>query len=217
MLLLTPYFFFLVVMISPSLSFFQSLFPNSGTQKMSILKGYDSLRKGRDRLKSEILTLARSVDRGLTETNEQRNEMLTLFSSLENVNPTKKPLQSPLVNDVWELEYTTSDSILGRGDFPRVGPILQKIDTMSLSAENSETVSYWGLPVKRKVTAVLTPENDRLTNVQFKRFSIGPFSFNAPKSFKGSLEVTYLDEDLRLSRGDKGNIFVLTRRGDSSI
>lgn len=46
--------------------------------------------------------------------------------------------------------------------------------------------------------------------VQFKQFSIGPITFNAPSSFKGELDVTYLDKEVRLSRGDKGNIFVLT-------
>jgi hypothetical protein len=31
----------------------------------------------------------------------------------------------------------------------------------------------------------------------------------APASARGELEITYLDEDLRISRGNKGNLFVL--------
>ena len=40
--------------------------------------------------------------------------------------------------------------------------------------------------------------------VLFKVFSIGPIKFNAPSTFTGELDITYVDEDLRLSRGDKG-------------
>ena len=190
----------LVILISfdSANAFFQSLFKNSG----SILNpngGAASLTRGGNSeiLKRKILDLARTVNRGLTESEDERNEMLHLFEKLEKMSKNDEPLKSSLVNDVWQLEYTTSDSILGRNDFPRVGPILQTIDTTNLFAENSETVSYFGVRVPRKVTAELSPVNSRLTDVQFKRFQIGPFVFKAPSSFKGSLEVTYLDKDVR--------------------
>ena len=32
---------------------------------------------------------------------------------------------------------------------------------------------------------------------------LGPVGFDAPDSFRGSLDITYLDEDVRLTRGDK--------------
>lgn len=107
------------------------------------------------------------------------------------------------------MKYTTSDAILGRGSQKRVGPILQMIDAINLKAYNSECVDYGLLKVNRKVTADLSPMNKRKVAVQFKKFSIGPLSFNAPNSFKGELDITYVDDDMRLSRGDKGNIFVL--------
>lgn len=46
--------------------------------------------------------------------------------------------------------------------------------------------------------------------VQFKVFKIfGLLPINAPPSARGELAVTYLDEEMRISRGDKGNLFVL--------
>lgn len=117
----------------------------------------------------------------------------------------------------WDLVYTTSASIIGKGDslFPRVGKILQKIDVGNLKAENSEIIQFLGIfRIPRKVSAELTPVSPSKVNVQFKKFTIGPVSFAAPEAFKGSLDVTYLDENMRLSRGDKGNIFVLTRDSD---
>ena len=149
---------------------------------------------------------------GLTETVEEREQIEKLFKLLEAKSPTSSPLTQPSKADgIWSLEYTTSDSILGRGGYERIGPILQMIDTKNLKAENSETIGFFGLKIPRKVTAELTPMTKSKVGVLFKVFSIGPIKFNAPSTFTGELDITYVDEDLRLSRGDKGNLFVLTR------
>ena len=48
--------------------------------------------------------------------------------------------------------------------------------------------------------------------VQFKEFSVGPISFKPEgDKFRGELSVSYLDDDMRISRGDLGNAFVLLR------
>jgi hypothetical protein len=165
------------------------------------------------KLKQQIVQLARKVNRGLNETTEDRAEMVKLFEKLEKLNPNKNSLAYAGTSAVWNLEYTTSSSILGRGDrFKRVGDITQKIDTERLEAENKEVVSYFGINVTRSVKAELTPVSKSMVNVQFKEFIIADFlKIKAPSSFKGTLDITYVDNDLRLSRGDKGNIFVLTK------
>lgn len=173
-----------------------------------------STNERRSNLKSLILELANESMRGLIATDEQKDEMEKLFVRLEALNPTRNPLTSkkPSVNGNWDLKYTTSDSILGKGGAPRVGAIIQNIDTATLSAKNSEVVRYGFVDIPRSVTAELSPVNGQFTEVKFKKFMLGPIGFDAPKDkFKGALDITYLDEELRLTRGDKGNIFVLTR------
>lgn len=164
-------------------------------------------------LKKQIIQLARKVNRGLTETPDDKKEMAILFEKLEKLNPNKNSLAYKGTSAIWNLEYTTSSSILGRDDrFKRVGDITQRIDTENLEAENKEVVSYFGINVARSVKAELSPVSASKVDVQFKEFTIANFlKIKAPSSFKGSLDITYVDNDLRLSRGDKGNIFVLTK------
>ncbi|XP_024039904.1 probable plastid-lipid-associated protein 4, chloroplastic isoform X2 [Citrus clementina] len=64
--------------------------------------------------------------------------------------------------------------------------------------------------LQTQVTADLTPLNSRKVAVQFDYFKIGGLiPVKAPNTARGELETTYLDEDLRISRGDKGNLFIL--------
>ena len=37
----------------------------------------------------------------------------------------------------------------------------------------------------------------------------GLIKVTAPERARGALEITYVDDDVRVSRGDKGNLFVL--------
>lgn len=60
------------------------------------------------------------------------------------------------------------------------------------------------------MTAELTPTSKSAVDVQFKTFRLlGFIPVTAPAAAKGSLDITYVDEELRVSRGNKDNLFVL--------
>lgn len=61
----------------------------------------------------QLLALIEPTSRGLTASPEQVAEIDAAASALEALNPTPKPLASPLLNGKWRLVYTTSASILG--------------------------------------------------------------------------------------------------------
>ncbi|KAB5563752.1 hypothetical protein DKX38_003806 [Salix brachista] len=162
-----------------------------------------------------------------------------IAQELEAMNDIKEPFKSNLMNGKWELLYTTSQSILktkvtgapkplvsfGKAkntknwtgtllivlDFSRPkflrpnGKIYQAINVDTLRAQNMET---W--PFFNQATANLVPLNTRRVAVKFDFFRIaGLIPIQSPGSGRGQLEITYLDEELRISRGDRGNLFVL--------
>mmetsp|Transcript_10185 Transcript_10185/g.14413 ORF Transcript_10185/g.14413 Transcript_10185/m.14413 type:complete len:202 (+) Transcript_10185:7-612(+) len=166
-------------------------------------------------VKAQLLESLAGADLGRNTSVEDAVEISELFSKVEKTNPTKNPLGSKLLDGRWRLIYTTSRSIIGldKPTFLRSkGPVYQYINTTDLTARNEEFI--YPLPsikVTSAVDSTLTPKSKSLVDVKFEEFQIGPIRFKAPDSARGSLDITYLDEDLRLSRGDKGNLFVLVK------
>ena len=58
------------------------------------------------------------------------------------------------------------------------------------------------------------PATRSRVDVRFEQFRLGPIVFPAPKELTGSLTTTYLDEEMRISRGDKDNLFALLREAN---
>ncbi|KAI4296263.1 hypothetical protein L6164_036236 [Bauhinia variegata] len=167
------------------------------------------LKKGKDAktIKEELLEAIAPLDRGAEATPEDQQRVDQIARKLEAVNPTKEPLKSDLLNGKWELIYTTSQSILQtkRPKFLRSITNYQAINTDTLRAQNMESGPFFN-----QVTADLTPLNSRKVAVKFDTFKIAGFiPIKAPGRARGELEITYLDEELRVSRGDKGNLFIL--------
>ncbi|KAJ1435003.1 Plastid lipid-associated protein/fibrillin conserved domain [Sesbania bispinosa] len=167
------------------------------------------LKKGKDSktIKEELLEAIAPLDRGADATPEDQQRVDQIARKLEAVNPRKEPLKSNLLDGKWELIYTTSQSILQtkRPKLLRSVTNYQAINVDTLRAQNMES---W--PFFNQVTADLTPLNARKVAVKFDTFKIaGLIPVKAPETARGELEITYLDEELRVSRGDKGNLFIL--------
>ncbi|XP_025883564.1 probable plastid-lipid-associated protein 4, chloroplastic isoform X2 [Solanum lycopersicum] len=159
-------------------------------------------------LKQELLEAIAPLDRGAEATPEDQKLVDQIASKLEAANKVKEPLKSSLLNGKWELLYTTSQSILQtkRPKFLRAnGKIYQAINADTLRAQNIET---W--PFFNQATANLVPLNARRVAVKFDSFKIASLiPIKNRGSGRGELEITYLDEELRISRGNQGNLFIL--------
>ncbi|XP_011007961.1 PREDICTED: probable plastid-lipid-associated protein 4, chloroplastic isoform X4 [Populus euphratica] len=166
--------------------------------------------KGKDvkSLKQQLLEAIAPLDRGAVATPQDQQRVDEIAQELEAVNDIKEPFKSNLLNGKWELLYTTSQSIL-KTKRPKLlrpnGKIYQAINVDTLRAQNLET---W--PFFNQATANLVPLNTRRVAVKFDFFRIaGLIPIKSPGSGRGQLEITYLDEELRISRGDRGNLFIL--------
>ena len=154
---------------------------------------------------------AEGLRRGLGASEAQAAAIEAAARACEALNPTPRPLESPeLLSGRWRLVYTTSDSILGRSRpfflRPR-GPIYQTIDAANLKLKNQE-----GWPTRTAVLADLEPSSPSEVAVQFRTFLLGGLlPVPAPARARGALDTTFLDAELRIGRGDKGNLFVLVQ------
>lgn len=190
--------------------------------------------------KAELLEAIAGKNRGLLANEIDNARVLSAIQQLEDINPTKKPLEArDLLNGDWRLLYTTSKGILGLDRFPlfKLGQIYQCIRVSEAKVYNIAEIM--GLPMLEglvSVAASFDPVSERRVNVIFERSIIGLqrfLSYKTPakliqqiesgKKFlpidfkidrgeqKGWLETTYLDQDMRIGRGNEGNVFVLTK------
>jgi len=192
--------------------------------------------------KAELLEAIAGKNRGLLATETDKTAILSAVARLEERNPTPRPVEaSELLEGNWRLLYTTSNGLLNLGRFPALplGQIYQCVRTSTATIYNIAEVSE--LPYVEglvSVAARFEPVSDARVNVKFERSIAGLrrlIGYQSPNDFigqiesgkkffpaldfriesrdqRGWLEITYLDSDLRIGRGNEGSVFVLTKQ-----
>ncbi|NEQ42580.1 MAG: fibrillin [Leptolyngbya sp. SIOISBB] len=145
------------------------------------------------------------------------------------------------LNGIWRLLYTTSDELLGINRFPlyQLGQIYQCIYDEARIYNIAEVVGLPQLSGLVSVGASFEAVSTKRVNVAFERGVFGLqtlLGYENPQQFiqklqdqskfpwwqgidfrinrdrqSGWLEVTYLDDDLRIGRGNQGSLFVLRK------
>lgn len=190
--------------------------------------------------KANLLNAIAPVNRGLQMSENQRKAIFSAVAYLEELNPTPAPTQTPeLLDGDWLLLFTTSQELLGIDRFPfyKLGNIYQCLRVAEGKIFNVAEIK--GLPLLGGLVSVcanFTVVSEKRVKVNFERLVAGSQSlvgYQNVKSFidtlrspkkllaidfqikredqKGWLETTYLDRDLRIGRGNEGNLFVLRR------
>lgn len=189
--------------------------------------------------KAALLDTIAGTNRGLLATETQKQAILAAIASLEDFNPNPRPLEaSYLLEGDWRLLYTTSKALLNLDRFPfcKLGQIYQSIRVATTSVYNIAEI--YGLPSLEglvSVAAEFEPISERRVQVKFKRSIIGLqklMDYNSPANFiqqiesgqkftaldfpinsdqQGWLDITYIDNNLRIGRGNEGSVFVLSK------
>ena len=141
----------------------------------------------------------------------------------------------------WRLLYTSSQSLLGIDKFPfvKLGNIYQCVRVLTSKIYNIAEVNSF-LPGTDGLVAIVAnfkPIDEARVSVEFNRSLIGfqglvnyadpdrlitaiengqkftaiDLAIDRQNKTPAWLEVTYLDDTLRIGRGNEGNIFVLTK------
>lgn len=170
-------------------------------------------------------------------------EIEELTKELESVNPYPQPLLSAtaLLEGAWQLQYSTAREIRSLDSLPlglQIGKVYQVINIADKLFFNIAQVRHpLGLISGYvKVTASFEPaidtsnRADKRINVYFdKRYlaiekivgintpKLNPFKVivaNNPQGRIATLDITYLDETLRIGRGGDESLFILNKAND---
>lgn len=190
--------------------------------------------------KTQLLKAIAGLNRGLLAQPSDRQVVLDAIDHLEDENPTPQPIESNLLAGDWRLIYTTNSNLLFI-DLPplvRLGQIYQSVRPATGKLYNiAEVISgFPGLSGLICVSAKFTAVSDKRIDVKFQRWIIGLqnlLDYQSPEELVEKIEsgngltaldlpideqnqdnwldITYLDEDLRIGRGHRGNLFVLTK------
>jgi PAP_fibrillin len=190
--------------------------------------------------KTKLLEAIAGTNRGLLATEKDNVRVLTAIEQLEDRNSTLNPLEKrDWLEGDWRLLYTNSRGILGLNRIPlaQLGQIYQCIRLGETKIYNIAEIV--GIPFLEGIVSVVArfePIGERRVNVKFERSILGLqrlIGYRTPSHFvqeiemgkkfisvdfnienreqQGWLETTYLDEDLRVGRGNEGNVFVLAK------
>ncbi|MBD2056882.1 PAP/fibrillin family protein [Oculatella sp. FACHB-28] len=190
--------------------------------------------------KAKLLEAIAGKNRGLLTTESDKQAILSVIAQVEDQNPNPRPLQVPnKLDGNWRLLYTTSQDLLRIEQLPlfKLGQIYQYVRAREAKIYNIAEV--YGVPYLEglvSVAARFEAVSDRRVQVKFERSILGLqrlIDYQSPVHFieaieagqkfaaidfnitnrdqQGWLDITYLDDDLRIGRGNEGSVFVLTR------
>lgn len=190
--------------------------------------------------KSTLLEAIAGKNRGLLATETDKQAILAAIAQLEDYNPTPRPVEATeLLNGDWRLLYTTSNGLLGFDKLPliKLGQIYQSIRANEAKVYN--IAELYGLPFVEGIVSVAARfevVSEKRVQVKFERSIVGLqrlINYESPADFiaqieagkkfaavdfkldsreqQGWLDITYLDSDLRIGRGNEGSVFVLTK------
>ncbi|KAB2078433.1 hypothetical protein ES319_A06G162300v1 [Gossypium barbadense] len=190
-------------------------------------------------LKTELLQQLKGINRGIFGVpSSKKSDVEAMVKLLESRNPTPDPiLNLEKVGGCWKLLYSTITILgskrtkLGLRDFITLGEFFQIIDIEKSKAVNVIKFNARGLKLlngkltieasfkiasKSRVdvsydNSTITP--DQLLNVFSKNYDVLLAIFNP----EGWLEITYVDDTMRIGRDDKENIFILERSEEDTV
>jgi len=151
-------------------------------------------------------------------------DILEIAMKLENYSKFNLKSDIKKLEGIWELRWSSS-----KAPFLNYSPLIDNLQILNPSKSNAMNLlkpkGINGI-IGTGIVAKLNPINDIRVGVEFTHAGIigpkvGITKLNAlaeiKKEQKGWLDITYLSNNLRICRGDKGTLFLLKRRIDERL
>ena len=156
--------------------------------------------------------------------NPNSKEILLLATKLESKADFIISRDIEKLKGIWELRWSSSNAPFL--NYSQLVDNLQILDPLESNAMNLLKPRGINSIIGTGIIAKLKPINDIRIGVQFTHAGlIGPkiglkklkALAKIKKEQKGWLDITYLSQEIRICRGDKGTLFVLKKRNDEKL
>lgn len=183
-------------------------FVKTAFERMASLSMTDAGRKqneaNRDKTKSFLLTELIDAKGGRSCSPDSLSRISGLVEILEELNPTKKPAQNPLMLGLWNCVFTDCPQLLGT---------MRDATTFfvyDLETGRCEIDRGWPLRRLRADVVYTSDTSFELDIPQAKLLGISS-PLSAQERNYSTLTVTYLDADIQVCRGGEDNIYVFVQ------
>ncbi|GLT85140.1 hypothetical protein SLE2022_033380 [Rubroshorea leprosula] len=178
------------------------------------------LRTGPDDLVASILSKVTQTDGGVSLTKEEHKEVAEVAQELQNY-CVDEPVKSPLIFGEWDVVYCSRPTSPGGGYRSTLGRLFFRTKEMIQAVEppdivrNKISFSALGfLDGEVSLKGKLKVLDDKWIQVIFEppELKVGSLEFIYGGESEVKLQITYIDEKIRLGKGSRGSLFVFQRR-----
>ncbi|KAI3828590.1 hypothetical protein L1987_02694 [Smallanthus sonchifolius] len=177
-----------------------------------------------DELAASIFSKVMQTDRGVTLTKEQHLQVAELTGELSKY-CIDSPVTCPLIFGEWDVVYCSNPTSPGGGFRSGVGRLIFKTNEMIQVVEapdivrNKVSFSALGfIDGEVSLKGKLIVLDEKWIKVVFEppRLKLGTVEFQFGGESEVQLEITYIDDKLRLGKGSRGSVFVFQRRNPTA-
>ncbi|GMJ15807.1 FIBRILLIN6, Probable Plastid-Lipid Associated Protein [Hibiscus trionum] len=174
-----------------------------------------------DDLVASILSKVTQTDGGVSLTQNQHQEVAQAANELQKY-CVDEPVKCPLIFGDWDVVYCSNPTSPGGGYRSAIGRLFFRTKEMVQTVEAPDSVrnkvsfSAFGfvdgqVSLKGKLKAL---ENQWIQVVfEPPELRVGAMDFRYGGESEVKLQITYVDEKIRLGKGSRGSLFVFLRRG----
>ncbi|KAJ8528400.1 hypothetical protein K7X08_022092 [Anisodus acutangulus] len=173
-----------------------------------------------DDLVDSILSKVMQTDRGVLLKREEHKKVAEVAQELQRF-CVDEPVKCPLIFGEWDVVYCSNPTSPGGGYRSAFGRLFFKTNEMIQVVEapdiirNKVAFSLFGfLDGEVSLKGKLNVLDEKWIQVIFEppELKVGGLDFQYGGESEVKLEITYIDEKIRLGKGSRGSLFVFQRR-----